>query len=102
MLSKRMINQIILIVLDSLGVGHLPDADRFNDQGTNTLLHTTVPEVIMANCLGIKVLGLSMITNMAAGISLNPLSHQEVIETSKTASPKFKTLVKGIIEQLNW
>jgi phosphopentomutase len=39
MLSIDMINRVILIVLDSLGVGHLPDADRFNDQGTNTLLH---------------------------------------------------------------
>ena len=32
-------NRIILIVLDSVGVGHLPDADRFDDQGANTLLH---------------------------------------------------------------
>jgi purine-nucleoside phosphorylase len=62
---------------------------------------STVPEVIMANSLGMKVLGLSVITNMAAGISPKPLSHQEVIETSKTASPKFKALVKGIIEQLS-
>ena len=46
---------------------------------------STVPEVIMANRLGMKVLGLSMITNMAAGISTKPLSHQEVIETSKTS-----------------
>jgi phosphopentomutase len=38
-LSVDMINRVILIVLDSLGVGYLPDADRFNDQGTNTLLH---------------------------------------------------------------
>ena len=62
---------------------------------------STVPEVIMANSLGMKVLGLSMITNMAAGIGPKPLSHQDVIETSKTASPKFMALVKGIIEQLN-
>jgi phosphopentomutase len=34
-----MINRVILIVMDSVGVGHLPDADRFNDDGTNTLLH---------------------------------------------------------------
>ena len=33
-----MINRVILIVMDSVGVGHLPDADRFNDDGTNTLL----------------------------------------------------------------
>ena len=39
MLSIDMINRVIIIVLDSLGVGHLPDAHRYNDQGTNTLLH---------------------------------------------------------------
>ncbi len=62
---------------------------------------STVPEVIMANSLGMKVLGLSIVSNMASGISAKSLSHQEVIETSKNASPKFKALVKGIIEQLN-
>jgi purine-nucleoside phosphorylase len=61
---------------------------------------STVPEVIMANSLGMKVLGLSMITNMAAGMSAKPLSHQDVIETSKKASPKFSALVKGVIEQI--
>jgi purine-nucleoside phosphorylase len=41
-----------------------------------------------------------MITNMAAGISAKPLSHQDVIETSKRASAKFGALVKEIICQL--
>ena len=36
---SSMINRVILIVMDSVGVGHLPDADRFNDAGTHTLLH---------------------------------------------------------------
>jgi purine-nucleoside phosphorylase len=61
---------------------------------------STVPEVIMANSLQMKVLGLSVITNMAAGMSAKPLSHQDVIETSKKASSKFSALVKGVIEQL--
>ena len=61
---------------------------------------STVPEVIVANSLGMKVLGLSVITNMAAGMSAKPLSHQDVIETSKKATPKFSALVKGILEQL--
>ncbi|MDH3877570.1 MAG: phosphopentomutase, partial [Desulfobacterales bacterium] len=34
-----MINRVILMVMDSVGVGHLPDADRFNDRGAHTLLH---------------------------------------------------------------
>ena len=60
----------------------------------------TMSEVIVANSLGIKILGLSMITNMAAGMSAKPLSHQEVIETSNAASAKFSTLVKAIIGEL--
>jgi len=54
----------------------------------------------MAISLGMRVLALSMITNMAAGISPKPLSHQDVIKTSKRASAKFGALIKGIIEQL--
>jgi purine-nucleoside phosphorylase len=68
--------------------------------GADLVGMSTVPEVIMANSLGMKVLGLSMITNMAAGIRSEPLSHQDVIKTAKKASAKFSELVKGIIAQL--
>ena len=68
--------------------------------GADIVGMSTVPEVIMANSLGMKILGLSMITNMASGISAKPLSHQDVIETSKKASAKFGALVKEIICQL--
>jgi purine-nucleoside phosphorylase len=69
--------------------------------GADMVGMSTVPEVIMANRLEMRVLGLSMVTNMAAGISSKPLSHQKVIEASKKESEKFKTLVKGIIKQLS-
>jgi purine-nucleoside phosphorylase len=69
--------------------------------GADIVGMSTVPEVIMANSLGMRVLGLSVVTNMAAGMSAKPLSHQEVIETSKNESEKFIALVKGIIKQLN-
>lgn len=68
--------------------------------GADMVGMSTAPEVIQANSLEMKVLGLSVITNMAAGMSAKPLSHQDVIETSKKASPKFSALVKGVIEQL--
>lgn len=61
---------------------------------------STVPEVIMAKSLEMKVLGLSVITNTAAGISPKPLSHQDVIKIAKKTSLKFSGLVKAIIEQL--
>lgn len=68
--------------------------------GADMVGMSTVPEVIQANSLGMKVLGLSMITNMAAGMSAKPLSHQDVIKTSQKASAKFSALVKGILEEL--
>jgi len=68
--------------------------------GADMVGMSTVPEVIQAKSLGMKVLGLSMITNMAAGMSAKPLSHQDVIKTSNKASAKFGALVKEIIGQL--
>jgi purine-nucleoside phosphorylase len=66
--------------------------------GADIVGMSTVPEVIMANSLGMRVLGFSMVTNKGAGMSAKPLSHQDVIKTSKNESEKFIALVKGIIE----
>jgi purine-nucleoside phosphorylase len=62
---------------------------------------STVPEVIVARHAGIEVLGFSCISNMAAGILDQPLSHAEVMETTERVKPKFLKLVLGIIEQLD-
>lgn len=61
---------------------------------------STVPEVIVAKHCGMKVLGISCITNMACGILDKPLNHEEVIETSNKVKDKFQRLVKGIIKQV--
>jgi len=58
---------------------------------------STVPEVIVARHAGIHVLGISCISNMAAGILPQPLSHEEVMETANRVKDKFIRLVKGII-----
>jgi purine-nucleoside phosphorylase len=54
---------------------------------------STVPEAMIANALGMKVIGLSCISNLAAGISGQPLSHQDVKEASIQALPNMKKIV---------
>ncbi|MDO3677085.1 purine-nucleoside phosphorylase [Paenibacillus ehimensis] len=61
---------------------------------------STVPEVLVARHAGIEVLGFSCISNMAAGILDQPLSHAEVMETTERAKPKFLKLVLGIISRI--
>lgn len=61
---------------------------------------STAPETIVANHCGMDVLGLSCMTNMAAGILDQPLSHQEVMETGERVKTVFTALVDGIIEKL--
>lgn len=68
--------------------------------GADAVGMSTVPEVIIANHSGIKVMGISCITNMAAGILKQPLSHQEVIKTSSRISESFKLLFRRILKEL--
>ena len=61
---------------------------------------STVPETIVARHSGMDVLGLSCITNMAAGILDQPLTHQEVMETGERVKDTFRALVDGVIAAL--
>jgi len=61
---------------------------------------STVPEVIVARHIGLDVLGISCISNMAAGILDQPLNHEEVIETTENVRASFIALVKNILLQL--
>jgi purine-nucleoside phosphorylase len=61
---------------------------------------STVPEAIVASYLGMRVLGVSCVTNMAAGILPQPLSHAEVMERGKEAGPRFMALLSGVIARL--
>ncbi|MGM0899965.1 MAG: purine-nucleoside phosphorylase [Bacillota bacterium] len=61
---------------------------------------STVPEVIVARHSGMKVLGISCISNMAAGILDQPLSHDEVIETTEKVKATFLLYVKELVQEI--
>lgn len=61
---------------------------------------STVPEVIVARHMGMRILGISCITNMAAGILDQPLSHEEVMATADRVRDTFLSLVTGIVGKL--
>jgi purine-nucleoside phosphorylase len=65
--------------------------------GADAVGMSTVPEVIVARHAGLDVLGISCISNMAAGISQQPLTHAEVIETTEKIKVQFLRFVKEII-----
>jgi purine-nucleoside phosphorylase len=68
--------------------------------GADLVGMSTVPEVIAANYLGMRVLGISCVTNMAAGVLEQPLRHEEVVETGKRAMPALTRLLRGVLERL--
>lgn len=67
--------------------------------GANAVGMSTAPEVIVASHGGMKVMGLSCITNMATGILDQPIGHEEVIKTGEIVKEKFIALLKSIITQ---
>jgi purine-nucleoside phosphorylase len=68
--------------------------------GADAVGMSTVPEVIVARHAGLQVLGISCISNMAAGILDQPLTHDEVIETTEQAKTTFLSLVKGAVQEI--
>jgi purine-nucleoside phosphorylase len=68
--------------------------------GADAIGMSTVPEVLTARALEMRVLGVSCITNLACGLSAAPISHAEVIETTTLVAEKFQRLVRGIVARL--
>ena len=68
--------------------------------GADAVGMSTIPEVIIAGHMGIPVLGISCITNMAAGILPRKLTHEEVMDTTERVKGKFLSLLQGIIPRL--
>ena len=68
--------------------------------GADAVGMSTVPEVIVAVHSGLKVLGISCITNMASGILDQPLNHEEVIETAAKVKEKFLSYLTQIVKNM--
>ncbi|HCX79309.1 MAG TPA: purine-nucleoside phosphorylase, partial [Firmicutes bacterium] len=61
---------------------------------------STIPEVIVANHLGMRVLGISCITDMSLPDELEPLTHEQVVKVANEIRPKFISLVRGWLRQV--
>ena len=68
--------------------------------GADAVGMSTVPEVIVARALGLRVLGISLISNLAAGLSGHPLSHAEVMEAGERVQASFSLLVAHLLPKI--
>jgi purine-nucleoside phosphorylase len=68
--------------------------------GADAVGMSTVPEAIVARQMGLEVLGISCITNMAAGLGNEPINHQEVVETGKQVREIFAALLRRLVVRL--
>ncbi|XWN52475.1 purine-nucleoside phosphorylase [Anoxybacillus flavithermus] len=106
-LAKDVANDIGLRVREGVYVANTGPAYETSAEirmirvmGGDAVGMSTVPEVIVARHAGMEVLGISCISNMAAGILDQPLTHDEVIETTEKVKADFLRFVKAIVRNM--
>jgi purine-nucleoside phosphorylase len=72
----------------------------FRTLGADVVGMSTVHEVIVARHMGLEVLGISLVTNMAAGVSDKQIHHEEVMEMGRRVEAQFTGLLKALIPQI--
>lgn len=90
------------VYLATLGPSYETPAEirAFRALGADLVGMSTAPEAIAARHAGMKVLGISCVTNLAAGVSPAPLSHDEVIETSRRKAADLGRLLTALVPRL--
>ena len=68
--------------------------------GADVVGMSTVPEVIVARAIGMRVLGFSCVTNLACGLSDAPIAHAEVLETTSRVAARLQQIVRGVVGRL--
>jgi len=76
------------------------EINQYRAMGADAVGMSTVPEVIVANALGIHVAGLSCVCNWAAGISPTKLTHEDVNEVAEATMPRMKSTITAFLEAL--
>ena len=72
----------------------------YKAQGADVVGMSTVPEAVFAKACGMKVAGLSLVSNLAAGISRRPLGHEEVMAAGEAAKPGMAALIGSFVDRL--
>ena len=76
------------------------EVQAYKAQGADVVGMSTVPEAVFAKACGIKVAGLSLVSNLAAGISRRPLDHAEVMAAGAEAKPRMSAIIEDFISRL--
>ncbi len=98
LLKKKALKTGVYIAVTGPSYETPAEIRMFEKLGADLIGMSTVPEVIAAKHCGMKVLVLSCISNMAAGILKIPLSHEEVIKVTKMVKDKFISIIQAALE----